>query len=376
MMNIGFDAKRAFFNHSGLGNYSRTLIQSLCNYFPENTYELFVPGRNGKAFEKLPKNITLNYPQGIYENLPSIWRSFGIGENLIAKKTSIYHGLSNELPFNIKSSKVPSVVTIHDLIFLRYPELYPLIDRTIYKIKFRKAALDADVVVATSIQTKDDLINMLNIPEEKIKVVYQSCDPAYFSEFGSESTSKFKSVFPEIPNEFLLSAGTVEERKNLLSILKAINILKPNLSIPLVVIGRKNQQYFKKLLAFIEENHLQKQVIFLENISNDNLKFFYQSAKILIYPSLFEGFGIPVLEALLSGTPVITSKTSSLPEVAGPYSTLINPESPEEIADAIEKLLSDSHMRNVNKTEGRTWAAEKFHPQKSAGEMIKIYSAL
>jgi glycosyltransferase involved in cell wall biosynthesis len=376
MMNIGFDAKRAFFNHSGLGNYSRTLILSLCNYFPEHTYELFVPGKNGKAFDKLPKNITLNYPQGIYEKLPSIWRSFGIGENLIAKKNSIYHGLSNELPFNIKSSKIPSVVTIHDLIFLRSPELYPFIDRKIYKIKFRKAALNADVVVATSIQTKDDLINMLNIPEEKIKVVYQSCDPAYFAEPKEVNLTPLQQLFPSVPSEFLLSVGTIEERKNLLNVLKAIKILNQNLSIPLVVIGRKKQPYFKQLLAFIDENQLQNQVIFLENVSNHHLKLFYQSAKLLLYTSFFEGFGIPVLEALLSGTPVITSKTSSLPEVAGPFSTLINPESPEEIAGAIERLLSDPNICNHYKTKGRAWAAEKFHPQKTAGEMVKIYSSL
>ena len=185
-MKIGFDAKRAFYNNSGLGNYSRTLLKNLTNYYADNEYHLYSPGMPESSFSNFVKeqrNIKVHTPQHfISKSFPSLWRSTGISSQLEQNGIGIYHGLSNELPLNISGKKIKKVVSIHDLIFLRYPELYPRMDRTIYNYKFKKACEDADVIVAISKQTKQDLIEFYGVNEQKIKLIYQSCNELFYRE--------------------------------------------------------------------------------------------------------------------------------------------------------------------------------------------------
>ena len=184
-MNIGFDAKRAFSNKSGLGNYSRNLIRGLILNYPDHNFFLFNPGEKKIAlhdFVERKTNIKEIVPTGFFEReFTGWWRSYGITKKLTEYKVDLYHGLSNELPLNIAKSPVKKVVTIHDLIFMRYPEFYQPSDRKMYEHKTRQACKDADVVVAVSNQTKNDLINLLEVPEKKIQVLYQSCGENYFN---------------------------------------------------------------------------------------------------------------------------------------------------------------------------------------------------
>ncbi|MFW5820469.1 MAG: glycosyltransferase, partial [Bacteroidota bacterium] len=186
-MKIAFDAKRAFCNPSGLGNYSRMVIRQLCEYYPENEYLLYSPQNGSVDPDFPPPKAELKLPETFISRLfNSYWRSYSLKNILINEKPDIFHGLSNELPLNIHRSNIKSVVTIHDLIFIRFPDLYKHIDRNIYLKKFKYASKNADIVIAVSEQTKRDLIHFFNTPEEKIKVVYQSGDPLFSKKLNKE----------------------------------------------------------------------------------------------------------------------------------------------------------------------------------------------
>jgi len=371
-MNIGFDAKRAFLNESGLGNYSRTLIKSLLKYFPDNCYSLFTTGENKSDFTEYvskQKNVNVISPKKIIDKkLHSRWRSLGITKMLNENNMDVYHGLSNELPFNIHKFSGMKIVTIHDLIFLRYPKLYPLIDRKIYNKKFRFACNSADVIVAISEQTKNDIQEFYEIDSKKIKVIYQSCDDLYYKERSKEEIQKVKSKY-KLPGKFFLNVGTIEERKNLLTIVQALTIVE---DIPLVVVGKK-KAYFKKVQEFILANRLEKRILFLENVPNEDLPAIYSSAEIFIYLSLFEGFGIPIIEALTCKTPVITTKDGCFTEAGGTDSIYIDPLNHEQLSEEIQKLLTSVDLRKRISEKGFEHS-KKFLPEVIASEMMKLYS--
>ena len=344
-MNIAFDAKRAFLNNSGLGNYARTLVKSLNRYYPENNYTLFTTRQSENDFQKFistKKNICVEEPQSfIDKKLRSRWRSYGITELLNEKHIDVYHGLSNELPFNIKNFKGKKIVTIHDLLFLRYPKLYPFLDSKIYNKKFRHACDVADIIIAISEETKRDIEKFYFIPENKIKVIYQSCDELYYLQ---PSTDHIQQVIArhQLPDNFLLYVGTIEERKNLLTLVKSLKQVK---NIPLVIVGKK-KNYFNTVMDFIHKNNLESRVLFLEDVSNNDLPVIYRLGKIFIFPSIFEGFGIPIIEALICKTPVITTKNGCFPEAGGPDTIYINPSDENELAEKINYLLNSEIIRN------------------------------
>ena len=174
-MRIGFDAKRAFLNNTGLGNYSRDTIRVLSNFYPDNKYFLYTPKEKGNsrlAFLDNRNNTFVRTPQSLLNKaLKSYWRSKSIVSDLFNNKIDIYHGLSHELPLGIEKTNIKTVVTIHDLIFIRYPHLFRTIDRKIYYKKFNSACHRADKIIAVSQQTKQDIIDFFLIPEEKIEVI-------------------------------------------------------------------------------------------------------------------------------------------------------------------------------------------------------------
>lgn len=339
-MRIGFDAKRAFFNSSGLGNYSRDVIRSLANFYPENQYVLFSPKPESKLLEaKYIQNPVT--PKSIHKVAPSIWRSFLMGKNIKESKLDIYHGLSNELPKNINTAPVVKIVTIHDLIFKRLPQLYSLTDRLIYNKKFFHACKNADKIIAISNQTKRDIIEYYNIPDEKITVIYQGCNPLFYDKASENELQLAKEKF-SLPNDFLLTVGTIEKRKNVLNVVKALYYFK--IKIPYVIIGRKTL-YFKEIEKYAKNHGILNQIIFLNNVNNTDLRAIYQLCNIFIYPSVYEGFGIPVLEAQNSGVPVITSEFGSTSEAAGQGAILINPHNPKSIGIAIKAIFESQKIR-------------------------------
>ena len=380
-MNIGFDAKRAYQNTTGLGHYSRTLITSLAGYFPEHAYYLFAP-KITRLFQSDAANIHPVAPSAFPAALfKSAWRSNWIKKDLVKNGIDIYHGLSHEIPFGIQKTGIKSVVTIHDLIFERYPSQYSKIDVQIYRKKFTYACKNADKIIAISNQTKQDIIDFYKIPGSKISVCYQSCNPAFFNTVTAEEKQAVITKY-NLPREFYLYVGSVIERKNLLTICKAMKELTNG--IPLVVIGN-GDHYLQKVKTYVAENNLQQKIIFLsETAAAKNSEAFktardfpaiYQSAAAMIYPSIFEGFGIPVLEAIASGLPVITSNISCLPEAGGDAAMYINPFSMEEMKHAMEQIVTDTGLRS-NLIEKSFHHAQKFTQQVCAGAVMNVYKSL
>ncbi|MCI5080547.1 MAG: glycosyltransferase family 4 protein [Saprospiraceae bacterium] len=369
MLRIGFDAKRLFNNFTGLGNYSRTLVKNLETSYPENSYYLFTP--------KVKKNSETNY----FLNSPNLdlvtpkmgpgafWRSFTIKKNMKRKKLDLYHGLSHEIPFGVSRTGIKTVVTIHDLIFKFYPEQYGWIDRKLYDIKFKYACEHADRIVAISESTKKDIVKEYQVPAEKISVIYQSCHERFMQEKSDNIKASVLEKY-KLPSEYLFYVGSIVERKNLLGIVQAMEKLPPKIDIPLVVVGNGGA-YKNKVLQYIKQKQLQQRIHFIAPAFED-LPALYQQASIFIYPSHYEGFGIPILEALFSRTPVITSNTSSLPEAAGKNAYLINPDEPVQMAIGIEHILTDAAFRQTMIEQGYAHA-QQFEGERLTQQMMELY---
>lgn len=364
-MKIAFDGKRFFHNGSGLGNYSRDLVRILATYFAENEYVLLNENQSekGKDILNLPNVSFVETSKGNFS------RQFKMGKDAQQKDADIFHGLSGELPLKWNEKPIKKVVTIHDLIFLRFPQYYSFFDRKIHFWKFKKAVEQADLIIAISEQTKRDIIQFLKVPEEKIRVVYQGCHQA-FKENQSEVFLNLVKEKYNLPERFILNVGTIEARKNLLNIVKAIN----GTEIPLVVIGRK-RTYFKKVQKYLKKNKLESQVHFLENVSTEELAAIYKLADVFVYPSFFEGFGIPVIEALYSKTPVITSNLSCLPEAGGPNSVYVNPHNFEDIKAKILFLWNNESERERRAEKGLEFV-QKFSDENISQDLMNVYQQL
>ncbi len=365
---IGFDAKRAYFNRRGLGNYARNLLQGLFTHHPEAEYLLFSPPPKESLFEPEGNFLRIS-PSGIWSRrFPSAWRSLWMGREIKKHPVRIFHGLSNELPLDIDHARALTAVTVHDLIQCRYPKLYHWDERILYNLKYKQSARKADCVIATSRQTLEDLVQFWKIPAEKIRIVYQSCDPT-FSQLPSPGRIPEIANQYRLPEQFLLSVGAIEERKNLLQVLQALEFGK--IDIPLVVCGAKTA-YYQTLQQFLSRHALQSRVFFLHSVSNQDLPVIYRLASGLVYPSRFEGFGIPVLEGMTSGIPVITSTRSCLPEIGGNACLYIDPDDTEAMIHAIRSILENEDLRKNMIREGFLRAMD-FSMESTTGSLMNVY---
>ncbi len=383
-MNIGFDAKRAYHNQTGLGHYSRTLIHSLATNFQQHQYFLFNPKPSNLFHLNNLQNVKEILPQSfLSKKFSSVWRSNWIKQDLKNLHIDLYHGLSHEIPLNIHRTGIKSVVTIHDLIHERFPDQYKLIDRKIYTKKFRYACEHADKVIAISQQTKQDIIEFYQTPADKIEVCYQSCNPAFTVEVSADEKKRIKQQY-QLPDQYFLYVGSIIERKNLLSICKAMYLICKEVDIPLVVIGNGGE-YKQKVKDYISEHGIEKRVLFLSDTSaaKASVSFqsavdfpaIYQQAIAMIYPSVYEGFGIPVLEALWSRIPVITSNVSCLPEAGGEGAFYVDPTNPMEIAQQMKRILSDQDFVQQQLEKSRLHT-QKFTNHITSAAVMKVYEQL
>lgn len=371
-MKIGYDAKRAFFNNTGLGNYSRWLINALAAHYPENEYWLYTPkDKANKRLGFLGKyaNIkTITPKSGLFK---SWWRTKGIVADLQRDGIGIYHGLSHELPVGIGKTGIKTLVTIHDLIYLHFPEQFGWLSRKIYGLKVKYACRIADKIIAISENTKRDLVKYLNIDSTKIEVRYQGCHPIFGIKQSAEQKAAVKARYG-LPDDFLLSVGTIEPRKNLLLTVKALAQLDSN--VQLVVVG-KPTGYINEIKHYLTARQLTARVTFLDNVEFDDLSAVYQLASVFIYPSVYEGFGIPVLEALNSGTPVIAATGSCLEEAGGPGSLYIDPSNETHLADKINEVLKNGALKQKMIAEGFQYAA-RFTDDILAAQLIQLYKTI
>jgi glycosyltransferase involved in cell wall biosynthesis len=371
-LKIGFDAKRLFNNFTGLGNYSRSLVSGLHKYFPENQLFLFTP----KVKETKDTAEFLNAPYNLVKPklMPGgLWRTFTCKSELKKHNIDIFHGLSHELPIGLKKTNTESVVTIHDLIYKTFPNDFSAFDRKIYDYKFRYACHNADAIIAVSESTKHDIQNIYGIPSEKIKVIYQTCHSNFKLPQSESTVNEILSNYG-LPNQFMLYVGTVIERKNLLTLVQAYDTIKDQVDLPLVVVGSGNL-YYQKVKDFVKEVKLEKKIHFAPKILFHHLPALYQRATIFIYPSVYEGFGIPIIEALWNKTPVITSNCSSLPEAAGPGAFYCNPTDKNSIANGILSILNNTEYAQKLAIDGYNYV-QQFNEQLLTHELMDVYQSV
>jgi glycosyltransferase involved in cell wall biosynthesis len=378
-MNIGLDAKRIFFNNSGLGNYGRRFYRALAKNPGNDHFFLYsprpVPANNPYLKDVDTANSLIISPDKPCHKMlgGSPWRSGLINGRLREDHIGIYYGLSNEIPFGGKNSGIVKVVIIHDLIFLRYPQLYPSIDAFFYKLKTRYASRNADYIIAASEQTKRDIVEYYHIPEDKITVIYPCSDPIFYSGASIDASPFFKTK-----RKYIISIGAITPRKNLMKTVQAFNLVKDKHDLDLVVIGTAvglGREYLKAIVKFIDENHLSDRVHFLENVPYKYVPDLCRNAELMVYPSQFEGFGMPIVEGLFSGIPVITSAGGCFPEAGGDAAIYVNPDNFEEIAGWIDKLMTSESLRNELIAKGLKYA-EKFRRENIERDIVNFHRSV
>lgn len=370
---IGFDGKRAAQNRTGLGNYSRFVINGISRFTDAERLMVYTPSRLMVScldgLDKDPK-VAMRYPPRLWRGLLSqVWRSAGVESAIKADGVNLFHGLSNELPLNIRQmTGVKSVVTIHDLIFLRMPELYGRINCSIYDYKFRKAAENADRIVSVSECSKRDIVSFYGTDPDKIDVVYQSCDERFWHAASDEAKASVR-LRHNLPEHYILYVGTIEKRKNLMLLIKAMTHLPQDVHV--VAVGRRTSYAFE-VGKFCAANGLRSRITVLSGVPFDDFPALYQMADAFAYPSRFEGFGIPMLEAIVSGTPAIGCTGSSLEEAGGPGSLYVDPDDDEGLAKAIDSVLTDEALRQKMIADGTAYA-QNFTQEKLIADLVKVY---
>lgn len=362
-MKIGFDGKRAEHNTSGLGNYSRDVIRGLCMHAPENEYVLYSP-KEGAEFDFGDERLVRRYPTRWKDQLtPALWRRKGIVDDLKNEGIDLYHGLSNELPSGIEAIGTRSIVTIHDLIFERFPDYYKGIDRMIYRSKTKEACASADHIIAISEQTKKDLVEFYSVSTEKISVVYQTCHPGFQKEVKSETLEQVRSGY-QLPSRYVLQVGTLEPRKNVLRSLEAVSKIE---DLHIAFVGRQTDHQ-KLIERRVQSLGIGGRVHFLQDVPVAFLPALFKGATASLYPSLFEGFGLPIIESLFQGTPVVTNKEGCFKEAAGSYGYYADVQDPSSIADALSRAVEQGALK-----EGLEGHLSQFTLEATTHRLLEVY---
>ena len=374
-LTIGYDAKRAVSNGTGLGNYCRTLLNDLGTIDTTDSFRLYVPdlGRDDLRSQlDMPRNMSFVTPANkLVKPLRSLWRIKGIVNDLKRDGVDIYHGLTGELPLGLSEAGIKSVVTIHDLIFMRHPEYYNPVDVAIYKWKFRNTCKQADRIIAISECTRRDIMELGEIDDSRIHVVYQSCGTRFCQQVGEAQKAEVRSRY-SLPQRYILFVGTIEERKNALLAAQALPYLSDE--IHLVLVGRQTA-YAKTITSFARQNGLANRIHMLSGVPTSDLYAIYQQAECFVYPSRYEGFGIPVIEAIQSRLPVIACTGSCLEEAGGPDNVYVDPDEPQEMAMAIKSITDNPDAARQIVTRSLDYI-RRFENGNVAQEMLNVYRSL
>lgn len=366
---IGYDAKRIVRNGTGLGSYGRTLVNDLAPIMPDATLRLYAPdaGRDDLRCQvQSRENVRFCYPRHLRFRLQrDWWRMKGVVKDLRRDGVELYHGLSGELPEGLSAAGIPGVVTVHDLIFLRHPEFYPALDAFFYKLKFRKMLREATRIIAISACTKRDILYYGDFPEDRIDLVYQSCSTRFSQPVSPSLLVEARRKY-RLPQRYVLNVGTVEVRKNILLGIRAMAKLPADLH--LVIVGRQTK-YQKQLDAEIRKLGLGNRIHFLQGVPNTLLPAVYRQAEAFIYPSRYEGFGVPVIEAIQSGLPVVAATGSCLEEAGGPDSLYVDPGDADGAAAAVLSAMEN----RTGMVERSRHYVRRFENQDVASQVLEVY---
>ena len=350
--------------HELLNNIDRSEIEIIGNYFN------FL---NRHDYSKSLLNLDLKYnklqyvPYRIYKILTE---KYNVSYNLFfRKKTDIYHFTRYILPNNIKGKVI---LNIYDLVFEKYIETMESKNRESFKRSFYKSVKRADQIITISESSKNELVEILKVPENKIHIVQPGID---FQKFNTKNSEITKNVILKysLPEDYILYLGTLEPRKNISSIIRAYGSLRNSNKITekLVIAGKKGW-LFSEIFDLIKSLDLENEVILTDYVDESDKPAIYQNAKLFVFPSLYEGFGMPILEAMAAGIPVITSNTSAMPEVAGDAAILVNPLSIEEMSEAMLEVMNNDKLSNELISKGFD-RCKKFTWSNSANKLVEIY---
>lgn len=375
-MKIGFDAKKAFESHKGLGNYSKFIIHALSENHPEHDYLLYTPRLSMYPEAKkllAPENVHVRTPSKIISkmNLSGIWHSTILANAAAKDGADIFHGLYNELPL-VTNRHLKTVVSIHNLLPFKYPEMFSVFDLEILRRRFKHACQVADKIIAVNKQIAEDLQERLSVPATKIEIIYQGCDPGFHIEYPPYELNKAIDKY-KLPEDFMLNIDSSTSWHNALLILKAMSY-EPKLDIPLVIIG-ESSAYKKELVAYAKKASINNRVIFLHDVDKEDLPKLYQLAKIFVYPPKVELSCLPIVEALCAQVPVIASKYSCFSEAGGAASLYVNPEDPEELANAILTVLNNASAASKMIMRGCDHVVQ-YGEKKIANDLMYLYKKL
>ncbi len=384
---MGLDAKRIVRNGTGLGSYGRTLVRDL-SLLDGFDLRLYAPdaGRDDlrQQIETADDasshgSLTFCYPKGWQPLGKSYWRTRGMVSQLVHDGVQVYHGLSGELPIGLRKAGIRSVVTIHDLIFMRHPEWYSPADVKIYTRKFRHALHEADSIVAISECTRRDICELGEVAPESVELIYQSCATRFASIATAATTDDMtmKMVWHvhghyDLPDRYILSVGSIEERKNALLAVKALHLLPADLS--LVLVGRSTD-YAAQVWNYAQDNGLAHRLVMLHDVPDAHLPAIYHMAEAFVYPSRYEGFGIPIIEAIRMGLPVVACKGSCLEEAGGPHSLYVDPDDERAMAAAISQVLGGEQGREQRIEQSQKYI-QRFENNGAAQHFADLYRKL
>ena len=376
-MTIGVDIRSlSGKNHSGVEEYTLNILTHLIKSAPEAYFKLF-----SNSFKKQPDKYQWNNnPNARLYNFKIPNRIFSSVSRIlnIPKIDKMLGGcdvfFSPHFHIAPVSKKCKKVITFHDLSFVRYPEFFSLKQNIWHKTQMnpQKQAQEADKIIAVSESTKTDLIELFGINENKIKVIYSGIDDKFFETERDDINIAVKNKY-HLPSNYVLFLGTLEPRKNIVGIIKAFELLSrigEFQDFHLVLagnIGWRSEEVFDA----IKKSSCRSRIIVTGSVESFERRAIYQNAKLFVYPSFFEGFGFPPLEAMASGMPVITSNGSSLPEVVGDAALLIDPYNVEEIFGTMKLLLLDEELCQSYVLKGKE-RAKKFSWTKSAEETLGV----
>jgi glycosyltransferase involved in cell wall biosynthesis len=374
-MKIGIDISRTIEEPTGVGYYAKNLVHALSKVDSVNEYLLY-----GIFYECYPKewkkapipnspNFKLHQKHSLSWFIRKRWKNGRRYKEKLLGEIDILHSTAFTMP-PIYGPKI--VVTIHDLSCFVYPQYHTEANYQFVTRNVHQAARRASFIIADSENTKREIMRFLHVPEEKIGVIYLAAEERYNEKRSLEFITQVKKKY-HIQKPYFLTVGSLEPRKNLATALMAFKALLEirRIDYQFVVIGGKgwkNESFYQLLKKLRIDDHL----VFTGYVPEEDLPALYQGAEIFVYPSFYEGFGLPVLEAMASGTPVITSNTSSLPEVAGDAALLVNPKEVFEIYEAMEALITNPSLRKELRGKGLD-QSKKFSWEKTARQTLEIY---
>lgn len=375
-MVIGFDAKRIVRNATGLGNYGRTLVNGIVKECgDEFRFRLYAPDKgrdNLRGMIDEDRRVEFVYPEDrIFRFERDLWRIKDIVRTLKHDGVKLYHGLSGELPIGLKSTGIHGIVTIHDLIFMRFPQYYNWLDAKIYAMKFRKTCKEAERIIAISECTKRDIIEFGHVNPDKIKVIYQGCDDCFKQTVDDDKKHKVRLLYG-LPKRYILNVGSIEERKNVMLAVEALKDIDEDVS--LVIVG-KHTTYTNKVLDYVEKNNLQQRVLIINGLPFEDLPAVYQMAETFVYPSRYEGFGIPIIEAINCGLPVVACTGSCLEEAGGEDCLYVSPDDVKGMAEALNASLKGTEGRDERIARSKEYV-KRFENDDTVMEVIKEYRQL